>query len=395
MIIKPRVRGFVCVTTHPTGCEANVNEQIAHVREQGAIHGGPANVLVIGGSTGYGLASRITAGFGCGASTAAVFLERQPTETRPATAGWYNSVAFEKAAHARGLKAKSINGDGFSDEIKQQTVEMLKQDFGPIDLVVYSLAAPKRTHPETGETATSVLKPIGDIYTGKTLDTDKALVEPVEIPPASQQEIDDTVTVMGGEDWEMWMEALESGGVLAEGCRSVAYTYIGPKLTWPIYWEGTIGRAKDDLDRAAHAIDERLRARGGSAAVSVMKAVVTQASSAIPVVPLYISILFKVMKEKGTHEGCIEQARRMFATRLYNTGETATDESGRIRMDDLEMEPDVQAAVDVVWPEISTDTLSEMSDFAGYQSEFLRLFGFGVDGVDYEADVDPVVDFPS
>lgn len=394
MIIKPRIRGFVCITTHPVGCEANVNEQIATVRSGGEIAGGPGNVLVIGASTGYGLASRITAAFGCGAATAGVFLEREPTDKRPATAGWYNSVAFEKAARAAGLGAASINGDAFSDAVKEQTVSMLRERFGPVDLVVYSLASPKRTDPRTGETFSSVLKPIGDVYRGKTLDTDKAVVEPIEIGPATEKEIADTVAVMGGEDWELWMDALEQGGVLAEGCRSIAYTYIGPKLTWPIYWEGTIGRAKDDLDRAARAIDDRLRARGGSAVVSVMKAVVTQASSAIPVVPLYISILFKVMKEKGTHEGCIEQIQRMFATRLYADGGSATDESGRIRMDDLEMADDVQAAVDAVWPEIETDTLSELSDFAGYQSEFLRLFGFGLDAVDYDADVDPVVRFP-
>jgi len=395
MIIKPRVRGFVCVTTHPVGCEANVNEQIAYVREKGKIEGGLKNVLVIGASTGYGLASRITAAFGSGANTVGVFLERPPAEKRPATAGWYNSVAFEQAAHAQGLKARSINGDAFSDAIKQQTVELLKNQFAPVDLVVYSLAAPKRTHPKTGETASSVLKPIGSTYTGKTLDTDKGVVEPIEIEPATEQEITETVSVMGGEDWEMWIEALDAGGVLADGCRSVAYTYIGPKLTWPIYWEGTIGGAKDDLDRAARAIDDRLSARGGGAAVSVMKAVVTQASSAIPVVPLYISILFKVMKEKGLHEGCIEQAHRMFATRLYSDDDAGTDEAGRIRMDDLEMRDDIQAAVDVVWPRIDTDTLEELSDFAGYQSEFLRLFGFGLDGVDYDADVDPLVEFPA
>jgi enoyl-[acyl-carrier protein] reductase/trans-2-enoyl-CoA reductase (NAD+) len=395
MIIKPRVRGFVCTTTHPAGCEANVREQIAYVRGKEKLAGGPANVLVIGASTGYGLASRITAAFGCDANTVGVFLERPPTDRRPATAGWYNSVAFEKAALAQGLDVASVNGDAFSDEIKQQTVKLLKERFGPVDLVVYSLAAPKRTHPKTGETANSVLKPIGSVYTGKTLDPDKGVVESIEIEPATEQEITETVSVMGGEDWEMWMDALEAGGVLAQGCRSVAYTYIGPKLTWPIYWEGTIGRAKDDLDRAAHAIDDRLRARGGSAAVSVMKAVVTQASSAIPVVPLYISILFKVMKEKGTHEGCNEQVHRMFATRLYSDGDAPTDESGRIRMDDLEMQDDVQAAVDAVWPGIDSDSLDELSDSAGYQSEFLRLFGFGVAGVDYDADVDPLVEFPA
>jgi len=396
MIIKPRVRGFVCISTHPAGCARNVDNQIAHVKEQGDIPGGPRNVLVIGSSTGYGFATRITAAFACGASTTGVFFDRPPTENRPATAGWYNSVAFERAARAAGLHARSINGDAYSDEVKQQTIEALRET-GPVDLVVYSLAAPKRTHPKTGETASSVLKPIGATYHGKTLDTDKGLVTDVTIEAASEKEIAETISVMGGEDWEMWIDALDGAGLLADGCRTVAYTYIGPKLTWPIYWEGTIGQAKNDLDRAARSLCDCLGSRGGSAVVSVMKAVVTQASSAIPVVPLYISILFKLMKEKGLHEGCVEQVYRMFATRFYGdataTASATVDDTGRVRMDDLEMRDDIQAAVDAVWPEIQTDTLREMSDFAGYQEEFLKLFGFGVDGVDYDADVDPMVTF--
>jgi enoyl-[acyl-carrier protein] reductase/trans-2-enoyl-CoA reductase (NAD+) len=395
MIIKPKVRGFVCVTTHPVGCEANVREQIDYVKGQGPIAGGPKNVLVIGASTGYGLGSRITAAFGCGANTVGVFLEREPTEKRPATAGWYNSVAFEKAAREAGLRSASVNGDAFSDEIKAQTIDTIKNTLGPIDLVVYSLASPRRVHPKTGVDHRSVLKPIGKTYEGKTLDTDKGLVTGIEIEPATDQEIADTIAVMGGEDWEMWMDALAGAGVLADGCRSVAFTYIGPDLTWPIYWEGTIGQAKNDLDRAAGVINDRLAATGGSAQVSVMKAVVTQASSAIPVVPLYISLLFKIMKERGTHEGCVEQAQRLFADRLYAAGATPVDDAGRIRMDDYEMRGDVQGTVNEVWPEITTENLNELTDFAGYQHEFLKLFGFDRDDVDYDADVDPVVEFPS
>lgn len=393
MIIRPRVRGFLCITTHPAGCETNVNDQIATVEGKGAIEGGPKKVLVIGASTGYGLASRITTAFGCGADTVGVFLERPPTENRPATAGWYNSVAFEKAARAKGLYARSINGDAFSDAIKQKTFDVLKNGMGPVDMVVYSLAAPKRTHPKTGVTAASVLKPIGRDYQGKTLNTDKGLVTDVALEPASDDEIAGTISVMGGEDWQMWMEALEAEGLLAEGCRSIAYTYIGPKITWPIYWDGTIGRAKDDLDRVAGVIDERLRARGGGAVVSVMKAVVTQASSAIPVVPLYISLLFGIMKEKGTHEGCIEQAQRMFADRICGRDDFVKDDTGRIRMDDWEMREEVQDEVDRLWPTLNTENLNDLTDYWGYQKEFLRLFGFGIDGVDYDADVDPVVMF--
>lgn len=391
MIIKPKVRGFVCITTHPTGCAANVHAQIGHVRAQGPLAGGPRRVLVVGASTGYGLGSRINAAFGSGAATVGVFLERPPVENRPATAGWYNSVAFEKEAHGAGLVAKSLNIDAYSDEAKTRTIELLR-GIGPVDLIVYSLASPKRTHPRTGETHKSSLKPIGATYHGKTVDTDRAVVGDVTIEPAQEADIRETIQVMGGEDWELWIDALAGAGLIADGCRSVAYTYIGPQLTWPIYRDGTIGRAKEDLERAGRAIDARLRANGGGAFVSVMKAVVTQASSAIPVVPLYISLLFKIMKEKGTHEGCIEQTQRMFA-RLYGGGEIPVDKKGRLRLDDWEMREDVQAEVDRVWPAITTGNLRALTDFDGYQAEFLKLFGFGLPGVDYDADVNPVVEF--
>ncbi len=391
MIIKPKVRGFVCVTTHPVGCEASVRAQIEYARSKRTLAAGPRRVLVVGASTGYGLGSRINAAFGCGAATVGVFLERPPADNRPATAGWYNSVAFEQEARRAGLAARSLNVDAYSDEAKDRVVELLR-GMGPVDLVVYSLASPKRTHPKTGVTHKSVLKPIGSTYLGKTVDTDRAIVGDVTIPPAVEGEIEETVAVMGGEDWELWIDALARAGLLADGCRSLAYTYIGPKLTWPIYRDGTIGRAKEDLERAGRAIDARLAARGGGAHVAVMKAVVTQASSAIPVVPLYISLLFKIMKKNRTHEGCIEQTRRLL-DRLYASGAVAVDERNRVRLDDLEMREDVQAEVDRVWPSITTENLRDLTDFDGYQTEFLKLFGFGMPGVDYDADVDPVVEF--
>jgi enoyl-[acyl-carrier protein] reductase/trans-2-enoyl-CoA reductase (NAD+) len=390
MIIKPKVRGFVCITTHPVGCEANVTSQIDYVRAQPPVKGAPKRVLVVGSSTGYGLGSRINAAFGGGADTMGVFLERPPADNRPATAGWYNSVAFEREARKAGLTALHLNADAFADATRARAVEMLK-DMGPVDLVVYSLASPKRTHPHSGEAFKSVLKPIGSTYHGKTVDTDRATVGDVTIEAASEQEIQDTINVMGGEDWELWIDALASAGMLAQGCRSVAYTYIGPKLTWPIYRDGTIGRAKEDLERAGRAIDARLGREGGGARVAVMKAVVTQASSAIPVVPLYISLLFKIMKAKGTHEGCIEQTRRLFE-RFY-ASDMATDDQGRLRLDDWEMDAAVQAEVDRVWPTLTTDNLRDLTDFSAYQAEFLKLFGFGIDGIDYDADVNPVVAF--
>jgi enoyl-[acyl-carrier protein] reductase/trans-2-enoyl-CoA reductase (NAD+) len=390
MIIKPKVRGFVCVTAHPAGCAAHIQEQIDYVKSKGPIKGGPKNVLVLGASTGYGLASRITAAFGSGSATLGVFYERPSEEGRPATPGWYNSIAFTQAARAAGLYASNINGDAFSDEIKQQALAVIARDMGPIDLVVYSLASPRRTHPKTGVVHKSVLKPLGASYTNKTVDTDKGIVSEVTIEPADDLEAVDTIAVMGGEDWEMWMKALADAKLLAPGATAVAYSYIGPVQTWAVYKDGTIGKAKIDLERAARAIDAQLKAHGGGRAfISVNKALVTQASSAIPVVPLYISILYKIMKAKGTHEGCIEQAQRLFATHLYNGNSPRFDSEGRVRVDDWEMRSDVQEPVAKIWPLVTTENLESLTDIAGYREEFLKLFGFGLPGVDYEADVEP------
>ena len=391
MVIKPKIRGFFCLTSHPLGCQEHVGQQIDHVKGRGPIPNGPKRVLVIGASTGYGLASRITAAFGCRAGTLGVFFEKEPTERKTATAGWYNSVALERAAKGEGLYAKSINGDAFSDEIKDQTIRIVKHDLGDVDLVVYSVASPRRTHPKTGEVTRSTLKPLGRTYEGKTLDTDKRLVRPITIEPATEEEIAATISVMGAEDWEMWMDALDGAGVLADGCKTISFTYIGSEVTWPIYRAGTIGKAKEDLERGAGRISKRLGAKGGTAHISVMKALVTQSSSAIPVVPLYISMLYKVMKEKRLHEGCIEQIRRLFATRLYIDGEVVTDENGLIRLDDWEMRDDVQQIVADLWPNVTSENLEEVTDLAGYQSDFLKLFGFGLPGVDYGADVDHLV----
>ncbi len=393
MIIKPKIRGFVCVTSHPDGCDSHIQEQIDYVKSQGAIGNGPKNILIIGSSTGYGLATRIAGAFGCGASTIGVFYERPSLKGKPASSGWYNSIAFEKKAHAEGLYAKSINGDAFSDEIKNQTIELIKQDLQQVDLIIYSLASPRRTHPKTGEVFKSELKPIGQTFNSKSLNTDKKEIFEIAIEPAAQEDIDSTKAVMGGEDWEMWIDALDKAGVIAEGATGLAYSYIGPEVTWPIYTNGTIGKAKEDLNNSTLKIDERLKKIGGRAIVSINKAVVTQASSAIPVVPLYNSILFKVMKEKGLHEGCIEQIYRLFNSQLYNNSNLELDELGRVRIDDLEMRADVQEEVAKIWTKITTDTLDELSDFAGYQSDFLKLFGFGYENVDYELDVDPVVEF--
>ena len=390
MIIKPKVRGFVCITAHPTGCAAHVQEQIDHVKAKGPIQGGPKRALIIGASTGYGLGSRIAAAFGSQCATLGVFFERPSEEGRPATPGWYNTIAFTNAARAAGLYAGNINGDAFSDDIKQQTLAMLARDMGPVDLVVYSLASPRRTHPRTGAVHKSALKPMGSSYTNKTVDTDKGIVSTVTIEPASELEAADTVAVMGGEDWEMWMQALADAKLLAPGATAMAYTYVGPSHTWPIYRDGTIGRAKIDLERAARAIDVQLKAHGGGRAfISVNKALVTQASSAIPVVPLYISILYKIMKAKGLHEGCGEQMQRLFATQLYNGNKLNLDRDRRARVDDWEMRPDVQAEVAALWPLVTTENLAALTDMVGYRSEFLKLFGFGVPGVNYEAEVEP------
>jgi len=389
MVIKPKVRGFVCVTAHPEGCAAHVQEWIDYVKSKGAFPGGPKKVLVIGASTGYGLASRVTAAFGSGADTLGIFYERPSEEGRSATPGWYNSIALTRAARAAGLQAGNINGDAFSDDIKRQAVDYLRAHIGPVDLVVYSLASPRRVHPKTGAVHKSVLKPVGAPYSNKTVDTDKGIVSDITIEPATPQEIADTITVMGGEDWEMWIEALAGAGLLVPGARSVAYSYIGPEVTWAIYKNGTIGLAKNDLERAAAAIDARLKASGGSAFISVNKALVTQASSAIPVVPLYISILYKIMKARGLHEGCAEQIQRLFATQLCAPGGPSFDAAGRVRLDDLEMRPEVQAAVREIWPKVATENLAALTDIAGYRSDFLRLFGFGLPGVNYDADTEP------
>jgi enoyl-[acyl-carrier protein] reductase/trans-2-enoyl-CoA reductase (NAD+) len=390
MVIKPKVRGFVCVTAHPLGCAHHVQEQIDYVKKKGPIQDGPKNVLVIGASTGYGLASRITAAFGSGAKTLGIFFERPSDEGRPATPGWYNTIAFTQAARAEGLYAANLNGDAFSDELKKQAIAVIQRDMGPIDLVIYSLASPRRVHPRTGVVHKSVLKPVGAPYTNKTVDTDKGLVSEITIEPANEQEIADTTAVMGGEDWEFWITALDEAKLLAPGATSVAYSYIGPEVTWAIYKNGTIGLAKNDLERAGRRIDALLKAHGyGRAFISVNKALVTQASSAIPVVPLYISMLYKIMKANGTHEGCIEQIQRLFATQMYGGSALTFDEAGRVRIDNLEMRPAVQAEVARIWPQVTTENLASLTDVAGYRAEFLRLFGFGIPGIDYEADIEP------
>jgi enoyl-[acyl-carrier protein] reductase/trans-2-enoyl-CoA reductase (NAD+) len=391
MIIRPKVRGFVCTTAHPLGCQAHVLDQINYVKQKPSISNGPKKVLIIGASTGYGLASRITAAFASGAATVGIFFEKEPSLEHTATAGWYNSIAFEKAAKAQNLYAKSINGDAFSESIKLKAVELLKNEIGPLDLIIYSVASPRRIHPKTGYVAKSVLKPIGRSFLGKTLDTDKAEVKNITIEPATDEEIADTVQVMGGEDWEMWIDALDKADLLAKGCQTLSYTYIGAKQTWPIYGHAAIGKAKEDLDRAAKALNFRLNAKQGAAHIAVMKAIVTQASSAIPIMPLYISLLYKVMKENNVHEGAIEQVYRLFSTRLFSGSVIQTDEFDRIRMDDLELRPEIQSAVETLWDGVSTDNLFQLTDFKGYQADFLKLFGFGFSAVNYEEEVDPIL----
>lgn len=391
MVIKPKVRGFICTNAHPAGCAANVAEQIAYAKAR-PVSGGPKRVLVIGASTGYGLASRITAAFGSGADTIGIFFEKEGEENRTGSAGWYNSVAFHNAATAAGLKSYNLNGDAFSCEMKEKTVALIKETLGQVDLVVYSLASPRRTDPVTGERYTSTLKPIGQSYTARTLNTDKLVVHEVTLEPASDEEIAATIKVMGGEDWELWMNALADAGVLAPAARTVAYSYIGDKLTWPIYGKATIGKAKEDLDRAATAIRARLAASGGDANVAVLKALVTQASSAIPIMPLYISLLYKVMKADGTHEGCIEQIRRLYG-QLFE-GAANYDEAKRLRVDDWELDAKVQDAVAELWPQVTTENYSQLTDYAGYNADFLRLFGFGLAGVDYDADISPLAELP-
>ncbi|MBN8642585.1 MAG: trans-2-enoyl-CoA reductase family protein [Flavobacteriales bacterium] len=390
MIIEPRMRGFICLTAHPKGCEQNVKNQIAHVKSKGSIDGAK-KVLVIGASTGFGLASRITSAFGCGASTIGVFFEKPASEGKTASPGWYNSAAFEQEATKAGLYAKSINGDAFSNEVKQQTIDLIKADLGQVDLVIYSLASPVRMHPVTGVLHRSVLKPIGATFSNKTVDFHTGNVSQVTIEPANQEDIDNTVVVMGGEDWSMWMEAMKNAGVLADGAMTIAYSYIGPEVTEAVYRKGTIGRAKDHLEATAFDISESLKSINGKAYVSVNKALVTQASSAIPVIPLYISLLYKIMKAEGIHEGCIEQMQRLYSERLYSGNEIPVDDKGRIRIDDWEMRDDVQKQVADLWLKATTESLSEIGDLAGYKQDFLNLFGFGFEGVDYLADANELI----
>ncbi|WP_448135673.1 enoyl-ACP reductase FabV [Stenotrophomonas rhizophila] len=414
MVIKPRVRGFICVTTHPVGCDAAVKQQIEYIQAKPKIANGPKKVLVLGASTGYGLAARITAAFGSDAATLGVFFERPGTETKPGTAGWYNTAAFHKYAEQAGLYAKSVNGDAFSDEVKAKVIELIKQDLGQVDQVVYSLAAPRRKHPKTGEIISSTLKPIGAPITLRGLDTDKEVITQTTIEPATPEEVAGTVAVMGGEDWQMWIDALLEAGVLADGATTTAFTYVGEEITQAIYWNGSIGAAKKDLDNKVLGLREKLQAIGGDARVSVLKAVVTQASSAIPTMPLYLSLLFKVMKAKGTHEGCIEQLDTLYDI-VYGGKDAGTaterlrhelvtdggrkveliDDAGRLRADYKEMAPDVQGEVVALWPQVTNENLYEISDLAGYKADFLRLFGFGVDGVDYDADVATDVQIPN
>lgn len=393
MIIEPRIRGFICLTTHPKGCEQNVINQINYVKSKNN-PAGTKKALIIGASTGFGLSSRITSAFGSGAATVGVYFEKPPAPGKPASAGWYNTAAFEKQAHAAGLYAKSINGDAFSDEIKQKTIDLIKADLGQVDLVIYSLASPRRTNPKTGITHNSVLKPIGESFTNKTVDFHTGVVSEISINSATDEEIANTVAVMGGEDWQFWINDLKAAGVLADGAVTVAYSYIGPAVTEKVYRKGTIGRAKDHLEATAKQISEQLKDINGKALVSVNKALVTQASSAIPVIPLYISLLYKIMKAEGTQEGCIEQIQRLFEQRLYTGGVIPTDAEGRIRVDDWEMNPEVQAQIAKLWLEATTETLPDLGDLKGYRTDFLNLFGFDVPGVNYQEDVDEMVEIP-
>ncbi|MCK0131970.1 trans-2-enoyl-CoA reductase family protein [Flavobacteriaceae bacterium F08102] len=392
MIIAPKTRGFICITAHPDGCAQNVKNQIDYIKSQPPLQG-QKNVLVIGASTGFGLASRIASAFGANAATIGVYFEKPPALGRTASAGWYNTAAFEKRAHQEGLYAKSINGDAFSHEIKAKTIDLIKTDLGKIDLIIYSLASPVRTDPDSGERFKSTLKPIGDAYTNKTVDFHTGEVKSVTIEPATEEDITNTVKVMGGEDWYLWMNALLEADVLASNAKTVAYSYIGPKLTEPVYRKGTIGRAKDDLEATAFRINDLLQRIEGKGYVSVNKALVTQSSSAIPVIPLYIALLFKTMKEQELHEGCIEQIYRLYKDRLY-LKEVPTDDQGRIRIDDWEMKNEVQQKVAQLWEKATTENLSEIGDLAGYSTDFFNLFGFNFDEIDYKADTNEMTDIP-
>ncbi len=393
MLIEPRMRGFICLTAHPKGCAQNISNQVAYIKKKGPVEG-PKKVLVIGASTGFGLASRITSAFASGAATIGVYFEKPPAEGKTASPGWYNTAAFEEQAQAAGLYAKSINGDAFSNDIKQKTIGLIKKDLGQVDLVIYSLASPVRTHPVTGVTHKSVLKPIDTTYKNKTVDFHTGIVSEITIAPSQDGDVENTVAVMGGEDWAMWMDALKKENLLAPGVVTVAYSYIGPHLTEAVYRKGTIGRAKDHLEATAFNITAALAAVNGHAYVSVNKALVTQASSAIPVIPLYISLLYKIMKQEGLHEGCIEQIQRLFKERLYGNGAIPTDAQGRIRIDDWELRDDVQQKVDALWQQASTETLPVIGDLDGYKTDFYNLFGFKVEGINYTEDVNEMVEIP-
>ncbi|MBU3004885.1 enoyl-ACP reductase FabV [Paraglaciecola arctica] len=392
MIVKPKIRGFICTNAHPVGCAASVRQQIEYVKAQGALKNAPKNVLVIGSSTGYGLASRITAAFAGGANTLGVCFEKPPTDRKTGTAGWYNTAGFHTEASAAGLYAKTLNGDAFSKELKQQVIDTLKADMGKVDLVIYSLASPRRTDPETGEVYKSTLKPVGQAYKTKTYDTDKDQVHEIELEPANQDEIQQTIKVMGGEDWELWLDALDEADLLADNCKTTAYTYVGKELTWPIYGQATIGKAKEDLDRAAASIVKTKSDKKVQAYVSSLKALVTQASSAIPVMPLYISLIYKVMKQEGTHQGCIEQIYDLFTDKLTQS-KPEVDEMGRLYMNTKETNDATQAKIKQLWDQVTQDNFHDLSDYAGYHHEFLKLFGFDVAGVDYDADVNPLVEW--
>ncbi len=394
MLIKPKIRGFICTAAHPQGCFKAVEEQVNYIKSQKPFIG-PKNVLVIGASTGYGLASRIAATFGGGANTIGVFFEKPAAGKRTASAGWYNTAAFETLAQQAGYYAKSINGDAFSDDIKQQTIELIRQDLKQIDLVVYSLASPRRTDPKTGETYTSVLKTVDQTYVNKTVDPLTGDVKEVTIEPGDQADIDNTVAVMGGADWQLWIDALQQAGVLAEGATTVAYSYIGPELTYPVYKNGTIGKAKDHLYETAKNLAQQLQPLKGRALVSINKAVVTQSSAAIPVVPLYISILFKIMKTQGSHEGCIEQMYRMFHDNIYTDKPKNIDPDGHIRVDNYEMQADIQQKVIDVWQQVNANNIDALADLSGYRQDFYRLFGFDFPNINYDSDVDPNVAIPS
>jgi enoyl-[acyl-carrier protein] reductase/trans-2-enoyl-CoA reductase (NAD+) len=394
MIISPKMRGFISTTAHPIGCSKMVEEQINFIKANGQFKG-PKNVLVIGASTGYGLASRIAATFGAGAKSIGVFFEKAAEGNRTASAGWYNSAAFEKFAHASNHYAKSINGDAFSKEIKQATAALIRQDLGKVDLVIYSLASPRRIHPNTGTVHSSVLKPIDNTFTNKTVDPLRGEVKEITLEAATPDEIADTIAVMGGEDWQMWMEMLAQENLLAEGITTIAYDYVGPELTHSIYRNGTIGKAKDHLHATAVELNSILKDLQGQALLSVNKALVTQASAAIPVVPLYISLLYKAMKANGTHEGCIEQINRLFTTEIYPDGRVSRVESARVRMDNYEMNGDIQQQIAALWPTVTTENLEDMTDIKGYRDEFHRLFGFNIAEIDYDLEVDQQVKIPS